>query len=66
MGSAPAVLGFGISTPEDVRQALRSGCKGVISGSAVVSLIEKIRNRKAPKAELGKFIEGMKGATKPA
>ncbi|MBB3764773.1 tryptophan synthase subunit alpha [Sphingomicrobium lutaoense] len=35
--AAPPVLGFGISTPDHVRQAASSGAAGVISGSALVA-----------------------------
>lgn len=35
-GAPPPVLGFGISTPEQVRDALASGAAGVIAGSALV------------------------------
>ena len=38
LGAPPPVLGFGISTPEHVRQALASGAAGVICGSAIVRL----------------------------
>ena len=32
----PPIFGFGISTPDHVRQAMRAGAAGVISGSAIV------------------------------
>jgi len=35
----PPVLGFGISTPDQVRTALAAGAAGVISGSAIVKLV---------------------------
>jgi NAD(P)-dependent dehydrogenase (short-subunit alcohol dehydrogenase family) len=35
-GAPPPVLGFGISTPDQVRDALASGAAGVIAGSALV------------------------------
>lgn len=35
-GAPPPILGFGISTPDQVRQALASGAAGVIAGSALV------------------------------
>jgi len=53
----PAVLGFGISTPEHVRQALQSGAAGVISGSAIVRLV-----RQGPDA-VRTFVAEMKAAT---
>lgn len=36
----PPVLGFGISRPDHVRAAIEAGAAGVISGSAIVKLIE--------------------------
>ena len=36
----PSVLGFGISKPEQVQEALSADAKGAISGSAVVKIIE--------------------------
>lgn len=39
-GAPPPVLGFGISTPGHVRAAIDAGAAGVISGSAIVSLID--------------------------
>ncbi|MDQ3075089.1 MAG: tryptophan synthase subunit alpha [Pseudomonadota bacterium] len=39
VGAPPPVLGFGISTPGHVRQALAGGAAGVISGSAIVSKV---------------------------
>jgi len=53
----PVVLGFGISTPEHVRQALQSGAAGVISGSAIVKLV-----RQGPDA-VRTFVAEMKAAT---
>jgi tryptophan synthase alpha chain len=35
-GGPPPVFGFGISTPEHVRDALAAGARGVICGSAIV------------------------------
>jgi len=37
-GAPPPILGFGISTPAHVAQALASGARGVIAGSALVKL----------------------------
>ncbi len=42
-GAPPCLLGFGISRPEHVRSAIRAGAGGVISGSAVVARIERLR-----------------------
>jgi tryptophan synthase alpha chain len=40
-GAPPPVLGFGISRPEHVQEALAAGAAGVISGSAIVKIIER-------------------------
>ncbi|USD66317.1 tryptophan synthase subunit alpha [Vibrio sp. SCSIO 43136] len=60
----PSLLGFGISEPAQVKQAIESGAAGAISGSAVVKIIEK--NLDKPEAmleELGEFVKNMKAAT---
>jgi tryptophan synthase alpha chain len=57
LGAPPPVLGFGISRPEHVRQALDAGAAGAISGSAIVALgadIDAVR----------RFAAGMKAATR--
>ncbi|HEX2956045.1 MAG TPA: tryptophan synthase subunit alpha [Chitinispirillaceae bacterium] len=40
----PCAVGFGISTPDHVRQITATGAEGVIVGSALVSMIEKHMN----------------------
>jgi tryptophan synthase alpha chain len=40
VNAPPPVLGFGISKPEHVREALDAGAAGAIAGSAIVRLIE--------------------------
>ncbi|WP_391087289.1 tryptophan synthase subunit alpha [Vibrio sp. NH-UV-68] len=60
----PALLGFGISEPEQVKQALQAGAAGAISGSAVVKIIEN--NLDQPHEMLNKlasFVSAMKAAT---
>ncbi|MYM60483.1 tryptophan synthase subunit alpha [Vibrio sp. OCN044] len=60
----PALLGFGISTPEQVKQAIDAGAAGAISGSAVVKIIET--HTEAPEemlVQLSKFVSPMKAAT---
>jgi tryptophan synthase alpha chain len=55
-GAPPPILGFGISTPEQVREALKSGAAGVIAGSALVKC--------GTDAEaLGELVSALKGAT---
>ena len=57
VGAPPPVLGFGISSPDHVRQALASGAAGVISGSAIVAKVEQ--GADAVRA----FVAEMKAAT---
>ncbi len=38
-GAPPSLLGFGISSGRDVRQAIGSGCAGAICGSALVKIV---------------------------
>jgi tryptophan synthase alpha chain len=54
----PPILGFGISTPDHVRQALAAGAAGVISGSAIVKLVEA-----GDLAAVRSFVTDMKAAT---
>ncbi|MBE0378799.1 tryptophan synthase subunit alpha [Pseudoalteromonas prydzensis] len=62
--SAPALLGFGISTPEDVKAALAAGAAGAISGSAVVKIIEtNLDNPQVMLNGLKEFVAAMKAAT---
>jgi tryptophan synthase alpha chain len=58
----PPVFGFGISKPEHVRAALDAGAAGVISGSAIVALMEA--NRGDPAPALRTFVASMKAATR--
>lgn len=58
LGAPPPVLGFGISTPDHVRAALDAGAAGVISGSAIVRLIEA-----GDLAAVSAFVRAMKAAT---
>ncbi|EPF2927398.1 tryptophan synthase subunit alpha [Vibrio navarrensis] len=60
----PALLGFGISEPAQVKQAIDAGAAGAISGSAVVKIIEA--NVSTPDKMLNKlsdFVSTMKSAT---
>lgn len=58
-GAPPPVFGFGISTPEHVRAAIRAGAAGVICGSAIVRLT-KLRQ---PIDKVREFVSEMKAAT---
>jgi tryptophan synthase alpha chain len=57
-GAPPPVLGFGISSPDQVRQALASGAAGVISGSAIVARVGQ------GAAAVRDFVATMKAATR--
>jgi tryptophan synthase alpha chain len=62
---APPLLGFGISKPQQVEDAISAGAAGAISGSATVNIIAKyINDKEAMLDKLGKFVQGMKAATK--
>ena len=63
LGAPPPVLGFGISTPAQVAEALEAGAAGVISGSAIVRLIAE---GSGPEARVMQFVAAMKQATQPA
>ncbi|MPW36656.1 tryptophan synthase subunit alpha [Vibrio sp. B1Z05] len=60
----PALLGFGISAPEQVASAIQAGAAGAISGSAVVKIIENnLADSDKMLSELGSFVTNMKAAT---
>lgn len=60
----PSLLGFGISNVDQVKEAIQLGVDGVISGSAVVRIIQdNLENEKELLKRLGIFINKMKAAT---
>jgi tryptophan synthase alpha chain len=62
--AAPALLGFGISTPEQVKTAIDAGAAGAISGSATVNIIAaNLYDNEKMLSELGSFVSAMKAAT---
>jgi tryptophan synthase alpha chain len=62
--AAPALLGFGISTPDHVKTTLAAGAAGAISGSAVVRIVERHLDDAVERAAaLEKFTRQMKTAT---
>lgn len=74
-GGAPVLLGFGISKPEHVADAINAGAAGAITGSAITAIIEKYTTRSHPdpstitdlaalKEELHTFVADMKAATR--
>lgn len=60
LGAPPPVLGFGISTPDHVADAVTAGAAGVISGSALVERAELPDNIQQIRA----FCRAMKAATR--
>lgn len=62
--SAPPILGFGISEPSQVSEAIKAGAAGAIAGSATVKIIEKnLNNNQQMLVELADFVKTMKAAT---
>ncbi|MGQ0286227.1 tryptophan synthase subunit alpha [Pasteurellaceae bacterium 22721_9_1] len=63
--NAPPILqGFGISEPQQVKNALSMGVAGAISGSATVKIIEdNLTNHRQCLIELAQFVQQMKAAT---
>lgn len=59
-GAPPSVLGFGIATPDHVRQAAASGASGVISGSAIV---KRLADGQTP-VMVRDFVASLKAATR--
>ncbi len=64
LGAPPPLLGFGIATPDQVRQAVAMGAAGAITGSAVVERIARLeRDRSSGLVALTSFAHRMKAAT---
>ena len=73
---APALLGFGISTPEHVADAVAAGAAGAITGSAITKIVDRYVSREtedspgviadidALKQEITDYVSQMKAATK--
>ncbi len=60
--SLPVAVGFGISTPEQVRDIARSA-DGVVVGSALVRVIEENRGRRDLNQLLRRYVMGLKACT---
>jgi len=63
--AAPPLQGFGISEPEQVKEAIAAGAAGAISGSAIVRIIEK--HHAEPDvmlSELKNFVSRLKAASR--
>lgn len=74
-GGAPILLGFGISSPQHVSDAIAAGASGAITGSAITKIIASYCEGEHPdpstisdmdglKKELSEFVSAMKAATK--
>lgn len=63
-GAPPALLGFGISKPEQVKEAIEEGAAGAITGSAIVKIVEEhLNDLDTMCSEITKFAKAMKAAT---
>lgn len=63
--AVPALLGFGISTPEQVKEALEHGAAGAITGSAIVKIVEENLDHKEKMLELvAAKVKELKAGTK--
>jgi len=58
----PIVVGFGISTPEHVKEAAASGADGVVVGSAIVRKVEAFSKGKGSMAGIAAFVKSLSGA----
>ncbi len=59
----PVAIGFGISTPEQVKSVSRWG-DGVIVGSAIIDRIAKDKRDKELPKKIGRFVRALKRGTK--
>jgi len=53
----PVVSGFGIKTPEDVKNFSESNADGIVIGSAIVEKIQEISKKSDDKHNIAKFIK---------
>ena len=61
-GKIPIGVGFGISTPEDVKKYIKAGADAVIVGSAYLKLIEKTPQNKL-ESKIASFTKNLKKQT---
>lgn len=62
-GKVPVGIGFGISTPQDIKSYIRSGADAAIVGSALIKIIEKTPSNKIQKT-ITAFTKQLKAATR--
>jgi len=61
-GKIPVGIGFGVSTPEDVKKYIKAGADAVIVGSAFLKLIEKTPQNKL-ESSIATFTKSLKKQT---
>ena len=61
-GKIPIGIGFGVSTPEDVKKYIKAGADAVIVGSAYLKLIEKTKQEKL-ESTIALFTKKLKNQT---
>jgi tryptophan synthase alpha chain len=61
-GKIPIGIGFGISTPDDVKKYIKAGADAVIVGSAYLKLIEKTPQNKL-ESKIASFTKSLKKQT---
>lgn len=61
-GKIPIGIGFGVSTPEDVRKYIKAGADAVIVGSAYLKLIEKTSENQL-ESKIASFTKSLKKQT---
>ena len=61
-GKIPIGVGFGVSTPEDVKKYIKAGADAVIVGSAYLNLIEKTHHNKL-ESSISSFTKSLKKET---
>jgi tryptophan synthase alpha chain len=62
-GKIPIGVGFGVSTPEDVKKYIKAGADAVIVGSAYLKLIEKTSQNQL-EAKITAFTKSLKKQTR--
>ncbi|MFB5614515.1 MAG: tryptophan synthase subunit alpha, partial [Candidatus Nitrosomaritimum yanchengensis] len=62
-GKVPVGVGFGVSTPADVKKYMSAGADAVIVGSAFLKLIEKTPQNKIEQ-KIATFTKTLKSQTK--
>ena len=61
-GKIPVGVGFGVSTPDDVKRYIKAGADGVIVGSAYLKLIDKTPQNKL-ESKIASFTKSLKKQT---